>query len=120
MNEDWAGKGYRLRELYEEYMPAVYRAAFHHTKSHSKAETLVRDSFLDLAGSKLLFQNKRQIRDFLIVAAIKRSEEENDCNPQESKIQQSDVRRSFLEQEGYTAAKMDVSIRIWQWKCLGK
>ena len=49
MNGERTVSSYSLRELYEEYMPSVNRAAFHFVQNHSRAETIVRDSFLDLA-----------------------------------------------------------------------
>ena len=59
MNGERTVSSYSLRELYEEYMPSVYRA---------------------LAGSSLRFRNKRQIRGFLILTAVKRCEEWPDCD----------------------------------------
>ena len=88
MNGERTVSSYSLRELYEEYMPSVYRAAFHCVQNHSRAETIVRDSFLDLAGSSLRFRNKRQIRGFLILTAVKRCEEWPDCDSQGRKRQE--------------------------------
>ncbi len=111
---------YSLRELYEEHMPSVYRAAFHCVQNHSRAETIVRDSFLDLAGSRLRFWNKRQIRGFLILAAVKRCKEWHDCDPKGRERQESVAMAYLREQEGYTAWEMAALMHIWRSGCMGK
>lgn len=116
MNEDRTERDYSLLALYEEYMPLVYRTAFLSVKDHSKAETLVRDSFLDLAESGLRFRNKRQIRGFLIVAVAERCKGWPDCDPQESEIQQNAALRYLREQEGYNDVELEALICIWRRK----
>ena len=120
MNGERTVSSYSLRELYEEYMPSVYRAAFHCVQNHSRAETIVRDSFLDLAGSSLRFRNKRQIRGFLILTAVKRCEGCPDCDSKGRKRQESGALGYLTEQEGYTAWELAALMYIWQSGCMEK
>lgn len=61
--------GVELRELYEQYMPQVYRTAIGYTRNHHDAEDVTQESFVRLARSGKQFLNQNQVKTWLIVTA---------------------------------------------------
>ena len=71
--EQFAGVG--LRELYEQYMPQVYRTAIGYTRNHHDAEDVTQESFVRLARSGKQFLDQNQVKAWLIVTAANLSKD---------------------------------------------
>ena len=71
--ERFAGVG--LRELYEQYMPQVYRTAIGYTRNHHDAEDVTQESFVRLARSGKQFLDQNQVKTWLIVTAANLSKD---------------------------------------------
>lgn len=61
--------GVELRDLYEEYMPPVYRTAYGYLRNHYDAEDVVQESFVRLATCGKSFAERRQVKAWLNVTA---------------------------------------------------
>ena len=64
-----------LRELYEQYMPQVYRTAIGYTRNHHDAEDVTQESFVRLARSGKQFLDQNQVKTWLIVTAANLSKD---------------------------------------------
>lgn len=56
-----------LQRLYQELLPTVYRAAYTFLKNRCDSEDAAQEAFLRLAGCGRSFEDKRQIRAWLVV-----------------------------------------------------